>query len=234
MKPKAPAMILDFRNLNLNSFEQLPDPLSTFRKMVDPDATLAIDPRSELVSRALAELAPDKAYESSCRDDICTGIWVSRYLYEIEQKNKLDLTKLRNRKTWMPLRTALRKFERAFTTMSFEMFVAIFGDETEEEKSLFAGLKCHQQICNSLKELDQRIDRKMAHFMKREPRDSAKAGAAECAYELIARYGQAQPSTTSGGPFYSLAAILYEAISGIADASLDHHCRIYFATKMEK
>jgi hypothetical protein len=52
-----------------------------------------------------------------------------------------------------------------------------------------------------------------------------KKNAAFYAHLLLTQYGKTPPTLTTGGPFFELASLLYEAATGQIDVDLSNHCR---------
>jgi hypothetical protein len=60
-----------------------------------------------------------------------------------------------------------------------------------------------------------------------------KQNAAEFALVLLMQFGRKQPTLTPSGPFFSLASVLYEAVTGKKDANLERQCRVSHASHRE-
>jgi hypothetical protein len=60
-----------------------------------------------------------------------------------------------------------------------------------------------------------------------------KQSAAEFALLLLIQFGRKQPTLTPSGPFFSLASVLYEAVTGEKDANLERQCRVSHASHRE-
>jgi len=60
--------------------------------------------------------------------------------------------------------------------------------------------------------------------------DYAKINAAQGAYYTLLQFSPVRPTTTADGPFYALASVYYEAVTGLKDANMDRQCRRFLST----
>jgi hypothetical protein len=66
--------------------------------------------------------------------------------------------------------------------------------------------------------------------LKTRPADMLKRFCALVAYDVLGECGARRPTLTIDGPFFQLAAVLYEAVTGASEANLERACRSVFRT----
>jgi hypothetical protein len=189
------------------------------------------DKSSEIIERALRLISVSSDDEESCREHLASSIAMSKVCYSVEDlikpggaiKMELDT-----------LAKSIKKTARLMEELSCESIAILFGEVAAGLVS--DGRKSFGALYLLFEGLAQLVEDKMAHVPVRKgaPKsDASKLRAAGCAYLSLTRFGGTPPTLTVGGPYYELASVLYEAITGKKSIDLQRQCKIMFAVFKE-
>jgi hypothetical protein len=152
---------------------------------------------------------------------------------KIGAKNKKMLDKLMrsSRKT--------AKLLAALPALPREHFWYDLPDELESNKVESDGLTLHvpkppvvsrsERLRTELDSLANKIDLSIRSDKTGPKLDYDKFNAAQTAYFTLVQFAPVRPTTTTAGPFYELASVYYEAVSGKRDVNMERQCRRFLA-----
>lgn len=188
---------------------------------------------SELVERALQEVKPDPDYADLFRQEFIGMIRYRQDAFDFRMRlypSKEDKREL-NR-----IAKALDKAQKAIASLSrrsrTKLFVVQFShSEADKQAARFrewtewiagrARLFARDPATNDPRSPGFPLASWHKTFRRGEP---WKKLAAEFAYQIFEQFGD-PPASTVGGPFFNLAQIFFEAMTGLADENLDWQCR---------
>jgi hypothetical protein len=108
-------------------------------------------------------------------------------------------------------------------------------DELESNKVESHGLTLHvpkppmvsrsERLRTELDSLANKIDLSIRSDKTGPKLDYGKLNVAQNAYYTLVQFAPVRPTTTAAGPFYELASVYYEAVTGQKDVSMERQCR---------
>ena len=179
----------------------------------------AIDP--DLIKKALEIIAPNEKRKSLCHSELVFKIWHHR------DWNRLNTESVGNKKRILgKLKSALHKVKKAITELPPSLRHNLFSFKIKLRDNLDYGDN-FSEFCIELETLADGVDHNLGY--RRRKFNYKKRDAAFLARELMMEHGR-RPTTTVEGPFFRLASILHEAITGESEENLDRQCRAVLKT----
>jgi hypothetical protein len=222
------------------------DSLSGSVQLTKPDAawhSWAPDSHSEIIERALDQVGVSDAEKEKCRGEIGKLLFLEPIeMYHLNNDEVLTWHPRSNKKERQELRNlsnALEKAQRALGALSTQWQEVLFTSRTDNAKIAESGitwplarerLSTFQATMAKVSERAGKYVNYPESYLAAGPGelakrvDGRKRHAANCAYDLLMRFGK-PPTLSPDGPFYTLASILYEAFSGIAERGVERQCR---------
>lgn len=181
-----------------------------------PPSERAIDP--DLINKALVIIAPNGKDISSCHSAVVYGIWRGRETNYYGTNTILGINRILAK-----LKGALQKIKRLVAELPPSLRGQLFAhDLRPRDGKWFFADDAFTEFCAELDTLSIRVN---ARFETRHGKfHHKKRCAAHIARELMTEFGR-RPTTTVDGPFFRLASLIYEAITGVSEANLDRQCR---------
>jgi hypothetical protein len=195
-----------------------------------------VDPNSELVNSAMSIIQPTSDKEASCRAHVASTIRLGRMTAPIRTGAKAN-------KTLNKLMRDSRKTAKWLAELPAPLLEELLhgsADEFESNEVVDQGLRLHvskqPRVVPRLERLRAELDSlankiNLRRSKKFGPKfDYAKINAAQGAYYTLLQFSPVRPTTTADGPFYELASVYYEAVTGLKDVNMDRQCRRFLST----
>ena len=189
--------------------------------LLDPSER-AIDP--DLIKKALVIIAPNEKDESSCHSAVVDSIWHGRSF----NRGSTDAAK-GAKSILVRLNGALHKVKKSVAELPPSLRDELFTFELRpRDGKFYFGNDTFSEFCIELDTLAQMVDANIGSSRRKV--NYKKRNAAFIARYLMMEFGR-RPTTTVEGPFFRLASIFYEAITGVSEANLDRQCRTVLKIK---
>jgi hypothetical protein len=194
---------------------------------------------SELIQRALGEIDPAPNHAKECKNKISEIIVLEpTEMYNAVVQTWLATANKGERRELRKIARALRKAvttltcfspqwqEILFVVQSRRVLGAVIGEEgitwpdARERAEVFSAL-----LTKVAERAEQYASLDMGFFLGERRADAQKRYAANCAFDLMVKFGRKPPTLTPDGPYYTLASILYESFTGLDNENLERQCR---------
>lgn len=192
-----------------------------------------VDPNSELVNSAIEIIRPLKDEEASVRAFVAFSIRLDRMARRPKPPPKKILENLKraSQKTAKLLAKLPARFRDQLLRDSPDP-----SDSMEvDDQGLRLRVPQHPNRTPRLErlrtELDSLANKIIYPSKKTGPKpDDVKLNAARAAYDTLTQFAPVQPTTTAAGPFYELASVYYEAVTGRRGVDMEYSCRKFLNT----
>jgi hypothetical protein len=182
--------------------------------------------RQDILSRCLAAIEPAETELKECREDL---VGVLNYLADYVRKNpsydylessrKLQALSKAFREAGTLMQSAPGLFILGLPILSYVELLSTGAETTSEEEEITAQRQW-SATSSYLLSMAEAAD----GVLKARPINELKRHCATLAFHLLVKFGEF-PRLTIDGPFYVLAATLYEVATGRRNANLERACR---------
>jgi hypothetical protein len=194
-----------------------------------------VDPDCELVNAAIDIIQPPKEKEASCREHVAQTIQLNRMTPKKERVDARMLQKLRRAllKAAKLLADLPASLQDKLRSPDFDLSAPIVEVGRHGMKPRVARPQSAASRCERLRvELDT-LAKDIGQFFLTNKIDFVKFNIAQAAYFTLVQFAEVRPTTTAAGPFYELASLYYEAITGLREVSMERQCRKFLASGLQ-
>jgi hypothetical protein len=180
----------------------------------------------EAISEALAIISPHPTRAERCRDFL-------ELLVQRMRRAEPQLSPKKERHRLERISVYLERARKTIATLPRSRQYRLLPRQHRDPSEILLGMLGEEnpEVSHFLKTLEQASQRTALHARKiKVPRSGGrpnylKGHAAYCALALLFQFGQKNPTLTTDGHFFRLAAVLYEIATGKTDVDLISYCR---------